>query len=56
MDQFLENLKKQKPRRLIPSCCPDEMPLSIAERTQRLLEIAKSHSVSQTSELLHFGR
>ena len=56
IDRFLENLKKQKPRRLIPYCCPDEMPISLAERTQRLLEIAKSHGVSETSALLHTER
>jgi len=56
MDRFLENLKKPKPRRLIPASCPDEMPISLAERTQRLLEIAKSHGVSETSALLHTER
>ena len=53
MNQFLENLKKPKPRRLLSVYRPDELPLSIAERTQRLLAIAKSHKVSATSALLH---
>ena len=52
VDQFLENLKKPKPRRLLPVYCSDK-PLSIAERTQRLLEIAKVHGVSETSKFLH---
>ena len=52
MSQFLENLKKPKPRRLLSVYCPNEMPLALAERTQRLLEIAKLHSVSETSEFL----
>jgi hypothetical protein len=51
MDQFLEKLKAPKPPRLILVDCPRERPLSVAERTERLLEIAKLHSLSATSEL-----
>jgi len=52
MDRFLENLKEPKPRRLFSASCSDE-PLSIEERTQRLLELAKLHSVSDMSKFLH---
>ena len=52
IDRFLEDLKKPKPRRMLQVLSSDK-PLSIEERTQRLLEIAKLHSVSETSEFLH---
>jgi hypothetical protein len=52
MERFLENLKKPKSRRLLSIYCPEKMPLTIAERTQRLIDIARSHSISETSEIL----
>ena len=51
MEQFLENLRKPKPPRLIMVDCPRERPLLFAERTERLLEIAKLHRLSPASEL-----
>lgn len=57
MEQFLANLKKPKPPRLFPVTGPRERPLSLAERTERLLKIAESHRVSQASEFLcHYQR
>lgn len=52
IDRFLQNLKEPKPPRILSVSCSDR-PLSLAERTQRLLEIAKLHSVSGSSEFLH---
>jgi hypothetical protein len=52
IDRFLENLKKPKPPRILSVSCSNR-PLSLAERTQRLLEIAKLHTVSGSSEFLH---
>jgi hypothetical protein len=51
MEQFIENVIKPKPPRLFLVDCPRERPLPLAERTERLLEIARLHSVSTTSEL-----
>lgn len=53
MEQFLTNLRKPKITRLPALTYINEGPLSFAERTQRLLELAKAHSVSTTSELLY---
>jgi hypothetical protein len=53
MEQFIENLKKPRPPRLFLVNQPVERPLSMAERTERLLEIARLHSLSQGSELWH---
>ena len=51
MEEFLENLQRPKPPRLHLVDCPRPRPLSLAERTERLLEIAKSYRLSQASEL-----
>jgi len=53
MEQFLENLKKPKPPRLFMVDAPRERPLLFAERTERLLEIARLHRLSPASELWH---
>jgi hypothetical protein len=53
MEQFLENLKKPKAPRPFPVDCPRERPLRFAERTERLLEIARLHSLSPASELFY---
>lgn len=53
MEQFLENLKKPKVQRLLLVDCPRERPLPIAQRTERLLEIARLHSLSTASELFY---
>jgi PilZ domain-containing protein len=53
MEQFLMNLRKPKITRLPAPTYINERPLSFAERTQRLLELAKAHSVSTTSKLLY---
>jgi len=52
IDRFLQKLKEPKPPRILPVTCSDR-PLSLAERTQRLLEIAKLHTVSGSSDFLH---
>jgi hypothetical protein len=51
MERFIENVRKPRPQRLFLVDCPRERPLSLAERTERLLEMARLHSVSTTSEL-----
>lgn len=53
MEEFLENLNKPKPPRLLLVDCPRERPLTMSERTERLLQIAKLHSLSPASELLN---
>jgi hypothetical protein len=53
MEQFLENLKKPKAPRPFFVDCPRERPLSFAERSERLLEIARLHNLSAASELWH---
>lgn len=52
MEQFLEGLKKPKPPRLVPEPSPLQAPLPLVERTQRLLELARTHSVSTVSQQL----
>jgi hypothetical protein len=51
MEQFIENLQKPKPARLLLVDCPRPRPLSLAERTERLLELAKAYRLSPASEL-----
>jgi hypothetical protein len=51
MEQFLDKLKKPKPARHFPVDCPRERPLSLTERSERLLEIAKLYNLSPASEL-----
>lgn len=51
MKQFIENLQKPKPARLLLVDCPRPRPLSLAERTERLLELAKAYRLSPASEL-----
>lgn len=49
MARFLEDLKKPKPPRFLPFPNP-EAPLPLVERTQRLIELARSHSLSKIPE------
>lgn len=49
MKRFLEDLKKPKPSRLVLESVVSEAPLSLVERTERLLELARSHRVSLIS-------
>jgi hypothetical protein len=51
MERFIANLQKPKPPRLFPVTGPRERPLPLAERTERLLELARLHSLSPASEL-----
>lgn len=51
MERFLLSLQEPKPPRPLPVCFPTGRPLPLAERTERLLAIAKSHSLSPASEL-----
>lgn len=51
MERFLENLNKPKPPRPVLVNFPRERPLPLAERSERLLEIARLHSLSAASEL-----
>ncbi|HEY1577381.1 MAG TPA: PilZ domain-containing protein [Terracidiphilus sp.] len=52
MEQFLEELKKPKPPRFVPEIDPSQAPLPLVERTQRLLELARSHRSSVVPERL----
>jgi hypothetical protein len=52
MEQFLEELKKPKPPRFVPGIDPNQAPLPLVERTQRLLELARSHRSSVVPERL----
>jgi hypothetical protein len=58
MEQFIANLQKPKPARLLLVDYPRPRPLSLAERTERLLELAKAYRLSPASELwdAHDGR
>jgi hypothetical protein len=56
MERFLDDLKRPKPPRLMMVDRPRERPLLIAERTERLLEIARLHRLSPASELWHAGK
>ena len=56
MVHFLENLKQPSPPRLLPIAGPEERPLSLAERTERLLVLAGAHRLSPVSELWHSCR
>ena len=51
MQDFIENLQRPKPPRPYLVDCPRPRTLSLAERTERLLEIAKSYRLSPASEL-----
>lgn len=56
MERFLRNLQEPKPPRCMTVCFPTGRPLPLAERTERLLAIAKSHSLSPASELWYTRR
>ena len=46
MERFLEDLKKPRPTRLLPNFSSRSAPLPLVERTELLLEIARSHRVA----------
>lgn len=56
MRRFLEDLRRPKPPRLVVDSPVSQAPLPLVQRTERLLELAKAHRVSMTSELLHVRR
>jgi hypothetical protein len=50
MKRFLDDLRKPKPSRMLPESLSSEARLSLVDRTERLLELARSHRVSVISE------
>jgi len=51
MEEFIRKLQTPKPPRLFVVDCPRPRPMSVAERTERLLDLAKSYRLSPASEL-----
>lgn len=51
MEEFIRKLQKPKPPRLSVVDYPRPRPMSVAERTERLLDLAKSYRLSPESEL-----
>jgi len=51
VEEFIRKLQKPKPPRMFIADCPRPRPMSVSERTQRLLDLAKSYRLSSASEL-----
>ena len=51
MEEFIRKLQKPKPPRSFVADCPGPRPISVAESTERLLDLAKSYRLSPASEL-----
>jgi len=51
MEEFLADLQTPKPHRCLPVSYPKQRPLLLSERTELLLEIARSYRLSSASEM-----